>query len=170
MARAHRLRYYGASILRSPCREVDPDEPGLGDLVSDMRRVMRRHDGVGLAAPQVGRDLRLVLVWPPERREESPTVMLNPVIETVSEDDVPFLEGCLSFPGIYRTVDRPGSVEVSYQQPGGRRVRRRCDGLEARIVLHEVDHLDGKLLVDHLSGWRRRDVQLRMIWRRIFPW
>ncbi len=162
------LRLYGDRELREPCRPVAPDEPGLRDLVAEMTAVMDRHHGVGLAAPQVGVPLRLFLARPPERPRRSMLVFINPESLEATDLREPFDEGCLSFPGIYRTVVRPAGITVAYRDLEGRDLRLSADGLLARIIQHEMDHLDGKLLVDHLDRWTRWDVQLRMAWRRLW--
>ncbi len=156
-----RLVLYGDPLLRQVCRPVDPAAPELPGLLADMQRIMRRHAGVGLAAPQVGVPWRIVVAAPSRRRR--PLVLLDPVVEAVSDDRVPFTEGCLSFPGVYRTIRRPSAVEVRYLAPDGAERSLAADGLLARILLHEIDHLDGRLMVDHLSWWHRLDIDG---WRR----
>jgi len=162
------LLVYGDPRLREPCRRVEPGETGLADLVVRMRELMLRHDGVGLAAPQLGEPLRLILAWPPDRRQGEPLVLLNPELRGVSARTAVFDEGCLSFPGIYRPIRRPAVVTVGYLTLRGDPKQARSGGLLARILQHEIDHLDGRLLVDHLGEWSRLDVRLRMSWHRLF--
>ncbi|MBC8422747.1 peptide deformylase [bacterium] len=159
------LIYYGARPLREPCRPVTPGEPGLRELIDQMRRIMIDHDGVGLAAPQVGEPVRVFLAHPPENRNRRPLVFLNPEPLSLSIRHLPFEEGCLSFPGIYRQVVRPAEVSLGFQDLSGVPRRLKTDGLLARIIQHEMDHLDGVLLVDHLKGWTKMGVKLRMGWR-----
>ncbi len=161
------LLYYGARGLNEICRDVTPGEPVLQDLVDQMRMIMRRHDGVGLAAPQVGEPLRLFLAHPPDRRRQRPLVFLNPELLCQSLLHEPFEEGCLSFPGIYRRVVRPAGITVRYQDLAGTTHSLRAEGLLARIIQHEMDHLDGVLLVDHLGDWTKLGVKLRMGLRRL---
>lgn len=163
------LVYYGDPVLRSSCRTVVPGEPGLSELVDDLFQAMHKHNGVGLAAPQTG-DRRRVLVTaaPGYKRGTGRLALLNPVILDTGGADIPFEEGCLSFPGIYRLVTRPTWAIVRYQDPAGETRVLEDGGLLARIILHEIDHLDGVLFIDHLSFWRRRDVRLRMWLRRMF--
>ena len=121
------------------------------DLVRDMKETMLSLNGIGLAAPQVGVNLRVIviqlmsagkLVGPVEE-------MINPVITQTSEDLVSYEEGCLSIPGEYIKLDRPRSIDVKFQTLSGKYKKWHLRGLEARIVLHEVDHLDGVLMSDY---------------------
>ena len=157
-----RLVFYGDERLRRKCRDVVPGDPGLPELVAGMARLMGRHHGVGLAAPQVGDDRRVVLVAPPDRDWTEPLALVNPVLAAVSDATGLFEEGCLSFPGIYRLVRRPRAATVRYVDLDGVAREFTDDGLLARIALHEIDHLDGVLFVDHLSPWTRAGVDLRM--------
>jgi peptide deformylase len=161
------LLLYGDARLRATCRPVEPGEPGLAALIARMRAVMLRHDGVGLAAPQVGEPLRLIMAWPPDRRQGEPTVLLNPELVSLSALTETFDEGCLSFPGIYRPIVRPSVATVRYHDRHGEPKRLRAGGLLSRILQHELDHLDGVLLVDHLGTRARLDVVLRMRWHRL---
>ncbi len=164
-----RLVLYGDRRLRRICRSPEPGEPGLDALVQDMTQLMRRHRGVGLAAPQLGDDRRVVVVQPDLAGRRPPLVMLDPVLEDTGGPPVRFEEGCLSFPGIYRRIVRPRSAVVRYRDPDGATRWLRDDGLAARIALHELDHLDGVLMVDHLDSWRRFGVELRLGLRRLRP-
>ena len=164
MPGSRRLVLYGDPRLRVVCRPVAPGEPGLAALVDAMLAVMRCHGGVGLAAPQVGEPLRVVVADPEGGR---PRVLINPEVVATGDRRGAFTEGCLSFPGVYRPVVRPLAAEFRYLTPAGRRRRLADDGLLARILLHEIDHLDGRLLVDHLPWWRRWDIPWRrLVWQR----
>ena len=167
-SRQRGLLLYGEPLLRIPCRSVELGEPGLDELVDQMRRIMQRYGGVGLAAPQVGKSLRLFLAWPPERSQGDPMVLLNPELLSISSDSATYDEGCLSFPDIYQAVVRPSVVTVRYHDLRGDQKQVRTGGLLARILLHELDHLDGVLFVDHLGSWTRLGVSLRMSWYRMF--
>jgi peptide deformylase len=148
--------------LRMSCRPTSPGDDGIEDLVRDMHRLMNGDRGVGLAAPQVGDDRRVVLIRRPDDPIERSTVMINPELIESSDDRVPFEEGCLSFPGIYRYVMRPRRVRVAYADMAGERRELDDDGFLARVVQHELDHLDGVLFIDHLGAWERWGVQARM--------
>jgi len=163
---ARRLVYCWDPTLREPCAPADPADPDLPDLIRDMRRIMEREQGVGLAAPQVGDRRRVILIRRPEDPPARARVLVNPELTELSPDRVPFLEGCLSFPGVYRNVMRPRAVRVRYRGEDGQEQELADDALLARVVQHEIDHLDGILFVDHLSGWERLRVRLRMgLWR-----
>lgn len=145
---------YGDRRLRRVCREVAPEED-LGALAATMAQTMLAADGVGLAAPQIGDQRRVILCRDPGRMHEPPLVLVNPVIEAATGPRVSIEEGCLSFPGLYLRLWRPQSVQVRYRDLDGKRQQFRAVGLLARIIQHEVDHLEGVLFVDHLPRWRR---------------
>jgi peptide deformylase len=168
-AEPRRLLLYGDRRLRLVCRSPEPGEPGLDGLVADMLRVMRRHRGVGLAAPQLGDGRRVVVVQPDLAGKRPPLVMLDPVLEETGGPPTTFEEGCLSFPGIYRRIARPRAAVVRYRDLDGAARLLRDDGPAAHIALHELDHLDGILMVDHLGPWRRFGVELRLGLRRLRP-
>lgn len=147
---------YGHPTLRKECSQVEHFDEGLRQLVARMGESMRREQGIGLAAPQVG-DTRRVIVAEDRRgggREVLPLV--NPEIVHSGEGRDKFTEGCLSLPDIFADVERPVRIRVRYQDLEGAERELDDDGLLARIVQHEADHLDGILFVDHLSMVRRR--------------
>ncbi len=154
-------------MLRVICRPVAATAGGLEDLVRDMHVLMGSQRGIGLAAPQVGDDRRVVLVRRPDDPPGRTVVMLNPELLECSDEIVPFEEGCLSFPGIYRFVLRPRRVRVRYHDLSGEPQELEVGGILARVVQHEIDHLDGILFIDHLGFWGRRDVLWRMALRRL---
>ena len=120
------------------------------ELVADMLATMYAAPGIGLAAIQVGRPLR-VIVWDlgtPEARR--PEVMIDPVIEWAKKRETEMEEGCLSIPGLRINVSRPSDIRVAYMQIDGTRRVRDLGGLHARVVQHETDHLDGRLITDRL--------------------
>lgn len=147
---------YGHPTLRRECDPVEQFDDGLRQLVAGMGEAMRREQGIGLAAPQVG-DTRRVLIAEDRRgggRDILPLV--NPEITFHGEGRDRFTEGCLSLPEIFADVERPVRIRVRYQDLHGDEQELEDDGLLARIVQHEADHLDGVLFVDHLSMVRRR--------------
>jgi peptide deformylase len=142
--------------LRSRARAVGPgDADTVRELAPRMLESMYKAPGIGLAAPQVGSLLRLVVVdlQPDERRE--PMVLVNPEIVAQSEELAVREEGCLSLPGQYAEVTRPARVKVRYHDLEGARREVQADGLLATCLQHEIDHLDGVLFVDHLSALKR---------------
>lgn len=124
---------------------------GIRDLVGDMRETMLAMNGIGLAAPQVGVNVRVIVIQLMSAGKLVGPVqeMINPSIQSTSDDLVEYEEGCLSIPGEYIKLERPRSIDVKFQTLSGKYKRWHLRGLEARIVLHEIDHLDGILMVDY---------------------
>lgn len=152
---AVRIRRFGNRCLRRPAQTVDPAAPETRDLLDCLWNSLNRDGGVGLAAPQIDRDARVVIVLDPERPPGQQRIdLVNPVIRETFGPRVPFEEGCLSFPGLYTRVWRQRGVVVAAEGPDGVRVLRE-EGLASRIIQHEVDHLDGVLFIDHLPILRR---------------
>lgn len=136
-------------VLLSPAQPVAHVDLRVRQIVSEMRRVMFDLRGVGLAAPQVGVALRLMLVCPSgEPGDEQ--VLLNPRVLSQEGSQVGE-EGCLSFPGIYGNVERARKVRLAYQDLDGKAREMDLEGFVARIVLHEGDHLDGKVFIDRMD-------------------
>lgn len=150
------IRTLGAPALRqkaAPVREIDG---AVRRLVEDMFETMHAADGVGLAAPQVGVSRR-VLVADVSGQElgGQRCALVNPEVKRASRKTGKEVEGCLSIPGIEESVERPLSVEVSALSPDGQEVRIEADGLLARVLQHEIDHLDGVLFIDRVSAFKR---------------
>ena len=120
------------------------------DLVSNMKETMLAENGIGLSAPQVGVNLRVIVVQLMSAGKLVGPVqeMINPVITNYSDDTMEYEEGCLSIPGEYIRIDRPRSIHVKFQTLSGKYKKWFLKGLEARIVQHEIDHLDGVLMTD----------------------
>jgi len=150
------LRRYGDPILRSRATPVDRFDVMLGEQVDRMGGVMGDSLGVGLAAPQLGLSQR-VLVY--RVGPEAPLVALvNPEVEWTSDDDSETLEeGCLSIPGVAVEVERPVHVRARARDQSGEPRLVEASGLEARVIQHEVDHLDGVLILDRASKEQRRE-------------
>ncbi len=149
--------------LKTRARPVAPAQMDtVRALVPQMFAAMYAAPGIGLAAPQVGVDLRLVVVDLAPRDVMQPMTLINPEILTVSEEWATREEGCLSLPGQYAEVSRPARVVVGYTDLGGTRQRAEADGLFAACLQHEIDHLDGILFVDHLSTLKRNMVLRRL--------
>lgn len=159
------IRLYPDSILRQPCKSVEVFDDSLARLVSDMVETMVAAPGIGLAAPQVGVSCRLAVVdLSIGKKEEDLLVLVNPRLSQQSgswEDE----EGCLSIPGLNERVSRPERLRVEAQDLTGVPFTFEADGMLARVVSHEVDHLQGVLFVDHLSGLRRE--RARRVLRRL---
>ena len=159
-----RIRLYGDPVLRGKSAQVLSFDESIRSLTSRMIEIMFEHDGLGLAAPQVGVLKRVAIVL----REEKPLILINPEILEVSDELVEAKEGCLSFPDIYEIIKRPAGVRIKAFNLDGEEFELEEEGIVARAVLHELDHLDGKLLIDYLSPARKALVKSRMrkLWRR----
>ncbi len=146
------LRRHPDPVLRTPCEPVDCFDSWLAGLCEEMLALMRLHQGIGLAGPQVGL-LKRVLVAEVQGRT---LCLANPVIRTHA-GRTRMVEGCLSLPGIHAELDRALHVEVRGYDPHGKVQEFAVQGLWARVMQHEIDHLDGVLLLDRvLPGVRRR--------------
>lgn len=151
------LRVFGDPALKQTARPVAGFDDRLERLAKTMFEVMEREDGVGLAAPQIG-VLSQVVVWcDPDNREER-YVFVNPRIIARSEACTTASEGCLSVPGVTVEVPRADEISVSAQDLLGRTQTWHFTGLRARIIQHEVDHLEGRLILDRASPEERRRV------------
>jgi peptide deformylase len=151
------IRKYGDPVLRRKAAPVKTIDAGLIKTLNDMFHTMYEEPGVGLAAPQVGVGLRMMVVDVLPGGKHKPMVFINPkLMETKGR--VLSEEGCLSFPGIVVRVPRAEWVKVAAVNEKGLPVTVSGDGLLARCVQHEMDHLDGKLMIDHLSVPRRLTV------------
>lgn len=158
-----RLRVYPDPVLRERCREVESFGGELAVFIEDLAESMYAHQGVGLAAPQIGEPIRVAVV-DVARGEEEPCLItvVNPRIVESSEELCDYEEGCLSFPGECEQVTRPARVVVRAQDWEGKELEIAADGLLATALQHEIDHLDGILFIDHLSRLKRGLVDRRM--------
>jgi peptide deformylase len=147
---------YGQKVLRKRATEVAKVTPELAKLADDMLETMYQSNGIGLAAPQVGRSIRLIVAdVAGEEEEKHPYFLFNPTV-TERKGGIAAEEGCLSVPGVWADVERPESITVEYMDKDGKRqVLRGIDGLLARCIQHEIDHLDGVLFVDKISATDR---------------
>ena len=154
---------YGHPTLRKVAQPIDKSYPNLKELVANMYETMYNADGVGLAAPQVDLSIRVVVIGfrPYDEKSDSfgaPTeehTLINPEIVEFGEQKDFFNEGCLSVPDIHEDVLRPTTVRVHYWDANWQEHTDDAEGLYARVVQHEVDHLDGKVFTDRLSNLRR---------------
>jgi peptide deformylase len=157
------IRMFGDPVLKTRASPVESFDGSLSNLAEDMLATMHEHDGVGLAANQVGR-LRRILVAAVEEEE---FVVVNPIIEESAGTSEKDLEGCLSIPGIHVEVERPTAVTVSGQNATGAPLRIEATGLLARILQHEIDHLDGVLILDRTDRESRkaamREIRERLV-------
>ena len=159
------IQVLGAKVLRRPAAPVEAVTDETRRLIQDMFDTMYDAEGIGLAAPQVGVSERVLIVdVPDEENARHVQALVNPVIVETGKATGKAIEGCLSLPGLEETVTRPVRVTVEGVSPGGEPVRIEAEGLLARALLHEVDHLDGILFIDRLSPLKR-GILLRK-WRK----
>ena len=154
---------YGSEVLRQEAEPIDlNDKEGVKALVQDLLDTLERADGCGLAAPQIGVSKRVVIVDGRELDETYPYLkdftrtLINPVVTEESAEKVTYQEGCLSIPGIYADVVRPKKITVEYYNDKLEKVTETFDNFAARMVQHELSHLDGDLFTDHVTPIRRK--------------
>ncbi|CAL2075130.1 peptide deformylase [Tenacibaculum sp. 190524A02b] len=166
---------YGDPVLRKVGKDIDADYPELDKLISDMRETMYNAQGVGLAAPQIGRAIRLFLVdaspfsEDEDLSEEERTVLkdfnrvfINPVIVKEEGDEWAFNEGCLSIPDVREDVFRQETITIEYQDENFKSHTETLSGLAARVFQHEYDHIEGILFTDKLSSLKKRLIKKKL--------
>ena len=160
---------YGSEKLRNVNAEADlQDKEGLTKLIADMKDTLKVADGCGLAAPQVGVNLRVVIVDGSDLTDTYDylkdffRVMINPVVLEESKETCEFSEGCLSVPGIYAEVVRPARIKVEYYDENFEKVVEEFDRFGCRMVQHELSHLEGNLFVDNVSPIRRKMIARKL--------
>ncbi len=149
---------YGSPILRRESEEVEKDFPNLDIFISDMFETMYSAKGIGLAAPQVGKNIRVIVIDAKQMHDDFPEdglndfkkVLINPIIEEEFGEDFTFREGCLSLPRVSDMITRPSKIVVTYFDEDWNLQEKEFSGIKARIIQHECDHLDGKLWIDKL--------------------
>ncbi len=142
----------GDKTLRQTAKRISKVDDELRQTVREMLQTMYSSDGIGLAAPQVGIHKQLIVIdCELENPAVPPLVLINPEIKSYSQSLCKDQEGCLSIPGVYMDVERPDQVEISYKDEHGRPRTLKADGLLARAIQHEMDHLHGVLFVDHIT-------------------
>lgn len=156
---------YGQPVLRQEAEDIAPDYPNLKELIANMFETMEHADGVGLAAPQVGLPIRVVVIDLDVLSDEKPEfkdfkrAYINPHILEKGSDMVSMDEGCLSLPGIHESVKRPDRIHVQYLDEDMQPHDEWVEGYLARVMQHEFDHLDGVMFIDHLSGLRKQMIR-----------
>lgn len=152
---------YGSQVLRDQAVEIEPDFDDLEQFVADMFETMYASDGVGLAAPQIGRSLRMFVVDTAPMGDDDPDALnfkhafINPEIYEESDSEVLMNEGCLSLPGIHEDVYRPETIRIRWIDEHFVEHDEQLSGWSARAVQHEYDHIDGIVFTDHLSSLRK---------------
>ncbi|WP_127132044.1 peptide deformylase [Pseudoflavitalea rhizosphaerae] len=162
---------YGAPILRTVAKDITPDYPGLAKLIEDMWETMYASNGVGLAAPQINRDIRLFVVDSAQifenmdaddddrKHSDAPgvkQVFINAHIKSLDGEEWAYNEGCLSIPKIREDVYRAAEVTLEYVDENFVPQTKTFNGITARVILHEYDHIEGKLFIDYLKPLKKR--------------
>ncbi|MCL2649402.1 MAG: peptide deformylase [Candidatus Azobacteroides sp.] len=159
---------YGQPVLRKVTKEITPDYPNLRELIANMFETMYNADGVGLAAPQIGLSIRVLVIDLSPLADEDPIfkglkkVMINAHITTIEGEEKIVEEGCLSFPGIHEKVSRKNKIKIQYVDENFVSHDEEYEGYLARVIQHEYDHLDGKLFIDHISGIRKQLIKSKL--------
>lgn len=184
---------YGNPILRRVCKPIQPDHKNLSELIANMWDTLYNSNGVGLAAPQINQDIRLFLVDTLQivegadeedkdsYKDEKPIkqAFINPTVISLQGNEWKYNEGCLSIPKVREDIMRNEQVTLSYQDENFAQHTQTFDGITARVILHEYDHIEGKLFIDYISPLKKRLIKtkldniskgkVRVDYRMIFP-
>ncbi len=159
---------YGHPVLRKEAETIEAPFEGFKELVADMFDAMYESEGVGLAAPQIGKSIRLVVIDASPVGDAFPEcegrkfALVNPEVEVLDGDIVSRPEGCLSLPGISEKVPRVEHIRLRWLDEDFQPHEEEISGFLARIVQHECDHLDGKVFIDHISGIRKQLIRRKL--------
>lgn len=147
------MHYLGDRVLRQPAKRITKIDDEVRDLARKMLQTMYSSDGIGLAAPQVGIHKQLLVVdIELEKPKALPYILINPVVTWQSPKTCVVQEGCLSIPNVFLDVTRAAEIEVSYKDEWGRPKKLKAEDLLARVILHEIDHLNGVMFVDRVDN------------------
>ena len=184
---------YGSPVLRKVCNDIDPEYPGLANFIADMWETMYNSNGVGLAAPQVNLPIRLFVidseqVFRNQEEDEKGSypdepgfkgVFINAHVQNLNGKEWAYNEGCLSIPKIREDVYRNEEITLEYQDENFEWHTKTFNGMTGRIILHEYDHIEGKLFIDHLKPLKRKllkgkldDIsrgKIKVDYRMVFP-
>ena len=152
---------YPDKRLSKICKKIDVIDDDIKQLILDMYMTMRTNDAVGIAAPQVGQLIRLIVIHVTE-----PLVLINPTIFEKSSELIKINEGCLSIPKYHQDVNRANKITVIYTDVSGELNQITATGLHAAVIQHEIDHIDGKTMLDHLPFSERLKIKFRLRSRR----
>ena len=159
---------YGQPVLRNVAKDIPSDYPKLKELIANMFETMYNADGVGLAAPQIGLDIRLFVIDLEPLAEDNPLykdfkkVFINPQIIEYKGEVVKMDEGCLSLPGINESVEREESIRIKYLDENWESHEEEYGDFFARCIQHEYDHIEGKLFIDKISGIRKQLIKSKL--------
>ena len=147
---------YPALILRKKCQKIKEIDDEIKKLGLEMTEIMITNQGIGLAAPQIGELKRIIVI----KTERGAQVFINPEIIKKSKEMEIMEEGCLSFPGLFLKIKRAKEIEVNAFNLKGKEFQLKAEGLLARVIQHEIDHLDGILFVDQAGFWQKLKLKL----------
>ena len=160
---------YGHPVLRAETEEITPEYPGLKQLIADMWETMYNSEGVGLAAPQIGRSIRLIVLDGSVLADDFPEckdskmVLINPELDVIEDmDPVSRAEGCLSIPGLSENVKRVEHVRLNWLDEDFVEHEKEFTGFLSRIIQHEYDHLEGEVYTDHIAPNRKQLVRSKL--------
>ena len=162
------ILYYGNPVLRKKAEPVTEITVEIRKLIQHMLETMQAHDGLGLAAPQIGRSLAIFIISPPIDNgkggytQAPPRIFINPILSAPSSDSWSHSEACLSIPKLSGIVHRPVQITVTAQDIDGKEFTETFTGWSARVIMHENDHLNGVLFIDRMSEAERRSLQPKL--------
>ena len=149
--------------LRTKAEVIETFDAALKALTDDMFETMHSVNGIGLAATQIGISKRVAVIDISQEKNK-PFVIINPEIEILdTSKNEDYDEGCLSVPGFFETISRPSDIKLTYQDLSGEKKEIKPDGLLTKVVQHELDHLNGRLFVDHISELKRRRIRNKIV-------
>ena len=155
---------YGSPVLRQKCEAISSNYENLDILLADMWETMYNASGVGLAAPQINKSIRLFIVdsspfYDDDKKDSLKKVFINPEILTEDGEEWVFNEGCLSIPGVREDVVRKSNITIKYQNENFVTITEKFDGVNARVIQHEYDHINGILFTDKVSTLKKRMIK-----------
>lgn len=160
--RALRLIHWPNPILSTVCADVEIFDEEIKQFAYSLIITMKRYNGIGLAAPQVGRTINVIAIEQSWENVNTPRLFINPKIKSTSTNTHSIREGCLSVPGYFEKRKRPYAVVLDYNDVDGTKQTIELHGINAFVVQHEIDHLNGKVFVDHLSKLKQNRIQKKI--------
>ena len=163
------INIIGTTALRKKAEEISQNYPNLNSLIDEMFETMVKTDGIGLAAPQINKAIRLFVIDTSPMAESDKEldgfrkVFINPVIEEEYGEEVLMEEGCLSIPDIFENVKRKSKIRIRYYDRDFNEFTEEYDGVKARVIQHEYDHLDGILFTDKISALRKKLLKNKLL-------
>ncbi|AFJ90622.1 peptide deformylase [Blattabacterium sp. (Blaberus giganteus)] len=163
--------FYGNPILRKKCLDIDfssgENRKKINQLIQNMFETIHKVKGIGLAAPQIGKNIRLFIVKTPYLNGENISnykeVFINAKILKIHGKEYKFNEGCLSIPGIMGYIKRKSDVIIEYYDQNWKKQKKTLTGICARIILHEYDHIEGKLFIDYFSDTKKKMIEKKLM-------